>query len=45
MPIVENDPWRQQYFEGVAWPDMVTILTDEALAYTLYTAHRATLYG
>jgi hypothetical protein len=40
MPIIENDPWRQQYFEGVACPDDVTIPTDDALAYTLYPAHR-----
>jgi len=40
MPIVENDPWRRQYFEGVACPDEVTIPTDDALAYTLYPAHR-----
>lgn len=40
MPIVENDLWRRQYFEGVACPDEVTIPTDDALAYTLYPAHR-----
>jgi len=32
MPIVENDPWRQQYFKGVVCPDDVTILTADALA-------------
>ena len=40
MAIIENDPWRQQYFAGVACPDDVTIPTDDALAYTLYPAHR-----
>jgi len=40
MPIVENDPWRRQYFEGVVCPDDVTIPTDDTLAYTLYLAHR-----
>ncbi len=39
MPIVENDPWRQQYFAGVGCPDDVTIPTDDALAYLLYPAH------
>jgi hypothetical protein len=38
MPIVENDPWRQQYFAGVGCPDDVTIPTDDALAYLLYPA-------
>ncbi|HET8579718.1 MAG TPA: hypothetical protein VFL31_01855, partial [Nitrospiraceae bacterium] len=40
MPIVERDPWRTQYFEGVACPDSVTIPTDDAEAYLLYPAHR-----
>ncbi len=40
MPIIENDPWRQQYFHGVTCPDDVVIPTDDALAYTLYPAHR-----
>jgi hypothetical protein len=40
MPIIENDPWRQQYFHGVACPEDVVIPTDDALAYTLYPARR-----
>jgi hypothetical protein len=39
MPIVENDPWRQQYFTGIDCPDEVTIPTDDALAYILYPSH------
>jgi len=27
VPIVEKDPWRAQYFEGVACPDDVVIPT------------------
>jgi hypothetical protein len=40
MPILENSPWRRQYFEGVACPDGVTIPTDDDVAYVLYPAHR-----
>ena len=40
MPIVEKDPWRQQYFEHVACPDDVVIPTDDELAYRLYPEHR-----
>ena len=40
MPIVERDPWRTQYFEGVACPDGVTIPTDDAEAYLLYPTYR-----
>ncbi len=40
MPIVENDPWRAQYFVGVACPDDVVIPTDDPDAYRLYPAHR-----
>jgi hypothetical protein len=40
MPIVEKDPWRQQYFDDVACPDDVTIPTDDELAYRLYPDHR-----
>ncbi len=29
MPIVERDPWRFQYFDGVACPDDVLIPTDD----------------
>ncbi len=40
MPILENDPWRTQYFEGVPCPDDVVIPTDDADAYRLYPQHR-----
>jgi hypothetical protein len=40
MPIVEKDPWRQQYFAGVSCPDDVVIPTDDEDAYRLYPAHR-----
>lgn len=40
MPIVEKDPWRDQYFEGVRCPEDVTIPTDDVLAYRLYPEHR-----
>ncbi len=29
MPICEADPWRMQYFEGVACPDDVNIPTED----------------
>lgn len=34
MPIVEKDPWRQQYFEHVACPDDVVIPTDDGQSLT-----------
>ena len=40
MPIVENDPWREQYFVGVDCPDDVVIPTDDPDAWRLYPAHR-----
>jgi hypothetical protein len=40
VPIVENDPWRMQYFAGVVCPDDVVIPTDDADAYRLHPAHR-----
>jgi hypothetical protein len=40
MPIVENDPWRAQYFEGVPCPDDVVIPTDDPDCYELYPHHR-----
>ncbi len=40
MPIIERDPWRTQYFEGVSCPDDVTIPTDDGDAYELFPAHR-----
>ncbi len=40
MPIVENSPWRQQYFSGVRCPEDVVIPTDDDLAYPLFPRHR-----
>lgn len=40
MPIVEKDPWREQYFASVECPDDVWIPTDDELAWTLYPARR-----
>jgi hypothetical protein len=40
MPIVERDPWRQQYFAGAACPDSVIVPTDDGDAYVLYPQHR-----
>ncbi|MCI0400536.1 MAG: hypothetical protein L0Z68_04435 [Gammaproteobacteria bacterium] len=39
MPILERDPWRTQYFEGVPCPDNVNIPTDDADSYRLYPQH------
>ncbi len=39
MPIVEKDPWRLQYFEGVSCPTEIIIPTDDMLAYRLYPDH------
>ena len=40
MPIVERDPWRLQYFEGIACPEEVFIPTEDSDAYRLYPRHR-----
>jgi len=40
MPIVESDPWRTQYFNGIACPDHVVIPTDDELAYQRFPKHR-----
>jgi hypothetical protein len=40
VPIVEEDPWRAQYFAGVSCPDDVVIPTDDPLAWHLYPPHR-----
>ncbi len=40
MPIVERDPWRMQYFEGVACPDDVFVPTEDPDCYRLYPEHR-----
>lgn len=40
MPIVERDPWRQQYFDGVPCPEEVFVPTEDADAYELFPQHR-----
>jgi len=40
VPIVEKDPWRQQYFVGVTCPEDIVIPTDDEEAYRLFPAHR-----
>ena len=40
MPIVENDPWRAQYFVDAVCPADVVIPTDDPDCYRLYPAHR-----
>jgi hypothetical protein len=40
MPIVEKDPWRDQYFEGVACPADLIIPTDDMTAWKLFPRHR-----
>lgn len=40
MAIREADPWRMQYFEGVACPAGVEIPTEDADAWEWYPAHR-----
>lgn len=40
MPIVENDPWRMQYFDGVACPAEVFVPTEDGDAYRLFPEHR-----
>jgi hypothetical protein len=40
LPIIERDPWRLQYFEGVECPDDVVIPTDDEHAYELCPEHR-----
>lgn len=40
MPIIEKDPWREQYFADVPCPKSVIIPTDDELAWQLYPTHR-----
>jgi hypothetical protein len=40
MPFCEADPWRLQYFEGVACPREVRIPTEDADGYEWNPAHR-----
>ncbi len=40
MPICEADPWRLQYFEGVACPDDVRVPTEDGDAWRWFPKHR-----
>jgi len=40
MPIVERDPWRLQYFEGLQCPEELFIPTEDGDAYRLYPGQR-----
>jgi len=40
MPILETDPWRFQYFEGVDCPPEVEIPTDDGDSWRLFPRHR-----
>jgi hypothetical protein len=40
MPFCEADPWRLQYFEGVACPEDVRIPTEDVDAYAWYPEQR-----
>jgi hypothetical protein len=39
MPILERDPWRVQYFEGIPCPPDVNIPTDDPDCWTLFRRH------
>lgn len=40
MPICEADPWRVQYFEGVACPDDVNVPTEDGDAWRWYPDYK-----
>jgi hypothetical protein len=40
MPICEADPWRVQYFEGIACPDDVNIPTEDGDAWRWYPKYK-----
>ena len=40
MPIIEPDPWREQYFAGHACPEGVVVPTDDPDCWALYPKHR-----
>ncbi|MBI3981448.1 MAG: hypothetical protein HY337_00950 [Gemmatimonadetes bacterium] len=40
MPIIECDPWREQYFRDVPCPPDVIVPTDDMEAYRLFPQHR-----
>ena len=37
MPILENDPWRMQYFESIHCPDSIVVPTEDADAVALFS--------
>ncbi len=40
MPVVERDPWRMQYFEGIDCPEDVVVPTDDPDCYLLFPEQR-----
>lgn len=40
MPILERDPWCEQYFAGIPCPEHVFIPTDDPDSYELFPQHR-----
>ena len=40
MPILERDPWRDQFFDHVPYPDHVLIPTDDPDCWLLFPDHR-----
>lgn len=40
MPVLERDPWRLQFFDGVRCPDDVLIPTDDPDSWALHPGHR-----
>jgi len=40
MPICEADPWRTQYFEGVACPEDVNVPTEDGDAWRWYPGYK-----
>jgi len=40
VAIVERDPWRLQYFNGIPCPDDVFVPTEDPDAYDIYPMHR-----
>jgi hypothetical protein len=40
MPIIECDPWREQYFTRVPCPDGVIVPTDDVESWRCFPAHR-----
>ena len=40
MPICEADPWRMQYFDGIACPDKVNVPTEDGDAWRWYPEYK-----